>query len=235
MAFLVEVVPGGDVGIAIILLTVIVKLILFPLSKKSIESQAKMALLAPEQKKIKDSGASKEEQARLTFELFKKHNTSPFSGCLLILIQFPIIIALYSVFYKGIHFNPDVLYSFINIPDPINNIFLGFIDLTHKSLPLAILAAISQYFQALYMPKPSTANLEKGSFQESFSKSMTTNLKYVFPVFIFLILYTDFLGVSLSGAVALYWATSNIFAIGQQIYLNKKEHLSTATKISQLD
>ena len=56
LAFLISVVPGGDVGVAVILLTILVKIILYPLTQKSIESQAKMNLLAPELKKIKESG-----------------------------------------------------------------------------------------------------------------------------------------------------------------------------------
>src|SRR3989338_3058363 len=105
LAFLVYIIPGGDVGIAVIVLTILVKLILFPLSQKSIESQAEMNILAPELNKIKASGASKEEQAKQTFALYKKHKTNPFSGCLLVLIQIPIIFALYYVFLKGIKFD----------------------------------------------------------------------------------------------------------------------------------
>ena len=71
LALLVSIIPGGDLGVAIIILTILVKIVLYPLSKKSIEGQAKMNLLAPELNKIKESGASKEEQARLTFELNK--------------------------------------------------------------------------------------------------------------------------------------------------------------------
>ena len=125
LAFLVSVVPGGDVGIAVILLTILVKVALFPLSQRSIESQAKMNLLTPELNKIKNSGASKEEQARLTFELYKKHKTNPFSGCLLILIQIPIIFALYYVFYKGINFENGILYSFIINIKNLNMDFFG--------------------------------------------------------------------------------------------------------------
>src|SRR3989344_2574676 len=86
-------------------------LALFPFSQKSIESQAAMNSLAPHIKKIKESGVSKEEQARLTFELYKEHKTNPFSGCLLVLIQIPIIFALYYVFLKGINFESGLLYS----------------------------------------------------------------------------------------------------------------------------
>ena len=91
LAFFVSIIPGGDVGVAVILLTILVKAILFPLSQRSIESQAKMNLLNPELKKIKESKLSKEEQAKQTFELYKKYKTNPFSGCLLVFIQIPII------------------------------------------------------------------------------------------------------------------------------------------------
>ena len=209
-------------GIAVILLTILVKIILFPLSQKSIESQAAMGLLAPELNKIKTNGASKEEQARLTFELYKKYKTNPFSGCLLVLIQIPIIFALYYVFFKGIDFQNGLLYSFIDVPEKMNMLFLGLIDISQKSFVLAILAGVSQYFQAYFMPQPASSAASAGSFAESFGKSMHMQMKYIFPVFIFVILYTDFLGVSLSGAVALYWITNNIFSIGQQIYVDKK-------------
>lgn len=219
LAFLVSVIPGGNVGIAIIILTILVKLILFPFSKKSLESQAKMNILAPELTKIKNGGSSKEEQARQTFELYKKHKTNPFSGCLLALVQIPIILALYYVFIKGLNFENDVLYSFVHIPQQVSTIFFG-IDISHKSFILALLAGISQYFQVHFMPKPNIS-ISDNSFQGSFAKSMNMQMKYIFPVFIFFILYTDFIGVSLSGAVALYWITSNVFTIAQQIYINK--------------
>ena len=218
LTFLVSIVPGGDIGIAVILLTILVKVVLFPLSQRSIESQAKMAKLAPELKKIKDSGASKEEQAKLTFELYKKNKTNPFSGCLLILIHIPIICALYYVFQKGLSFELNHLYSFIHAPEFVNMNFLGLLDLGSKSIVLAVLAGVSQYFQARFMPKP--AEVAKGAtpnFQESFAKSMHVQMKYVFPFVVAFIAY------SVSGAVALYWVTSNIFAVGQQMYFNSKK------------
>lgn len=218
LAFLVSVIPGGDVGIAVIILTILVKVILLPLSHKSIENQAQMNILAPELNKIKASGKSKEEQARLTFELYKEHKTNPFSGCLLILIQIPIIFALYYVFLKGINFESGTLYSFIHVPDSMNMFFLGFIDITQKSLILAVLAGVSQYLQAHFMPKPAVSAGGGGaSFQENFAKSMHLQMKYVFPFVVAFIAYT------ISGAVALYWITSNLFMVGQQIYIKKKE------------
>jgi len=219
LAFFVSVVPGGDVGVAVIVLTILVKIALYPLSQRSIMNQAKMKLLEPEINSIKKSGASKEEQARKTMELYKKYKTNPFSGCLLVLIQIPIIFALYYVFFKGIKFDNGILYSFIHVPASINMNFLGLIDIGGKSLVLAILAGVSQFFQAYFMPKPSLPSdpNKKGSFQENFAKSMNMQMKYIFPIVV------TFIAYSISGAIALYWITSNIFAIGQQIYANKKK------------
>ncbi|MEI6280749.1 MAG: YidC/Oxa1 family membrane protein insertase [bacterium] len=224
LAFLVSIIPGGDVGVAVIVLTILVKIVLFPLSQKSIESQAEMNILAPEINKIKASGASKEEQARLTFELYKKHNTNPFSGCLLVLIQIPIIFALYYVFLKGIKFDGGFLYSFVHVPEHINMVFLGILDITQKSIVLAVLAGVSQYLQAYYMPKPAPSTGNSGSFQDSFAKSMNTQMKYVFPFIVAFIAY------SISGAVALYWITSNLFMVGQQIYVKKEKNFKIVIK-----
>lgn len=220
LAFLVSVIPGGDVGIAVIVLTILVKTALFPLSQKSIESQAKMNLLNPELKKIKESGASKEEQAKQTFELYKKYKTNPFSGCLLVLIQIPIIFALYYVFMKGLSFDSNLLYSFVQKPINTNMNFLGLFDIGKNHIwVLTILAGASQFLQAYYMPKPAITDSKSDSFQDSFARSMNMQMKYVFPFVVALIAY------NLSGAVALYWVTSNMFAVGQQIYARKKKNL----------
>lgn len=235
LAFLVSIVPGGDMGIAVILLTILVKFLLFPLSQHQIRNQTAMAILAPELEKIKKTGVSQEEQARLTFELYRKHKTNPFSGCLAIIPTIFVLIALYQVFIKGINFEEELLYSFIARPDNINNMFLGLIDVSQKSFILALLAAISQYFQAYFMPQPPIPkDLPADSFQANFTKSMYANMKYGFPILIFVILYTDFMGISLSGAVALYFITSNIFAIGQQIYVKKTEKTVLREEVGEL-
>lgn len=235
LALLVSVIPGGDVGIAVIVLTILVKILLFPLSQKSIESQAEINILSPEIKKIKESGASKEEQARLTFELYRKHKVNPFSGCLLFLIQIPIIFALYFVFLKGIHLEVGSIYSFIPTPKEMNMLFLGIFDINKESLILAILAGASQYLQAHFMPQPnlnSNTDSAMGSFSESFAKSMQVQMKYFFPVLVFVLLYTGIPGVvtPLSGAVALYWITSNLFMVGQQIYVKKEKNFKMVIK-----
>jgi membrane protein insertase Oxa1/YidC/SpoIIIJ len=104
------------------------------------------------------------------------------------------------------------------VPTHVNMHFLGLLDIGKKSLFLALLAGVSQFLQAYFMPKPIPTGTGKGeSFQDSFAKSMNMQMKYVFPFIIALIAY------NISGAVALYWITSNIFMVGQQIYAKKKK------------
>ena len=232
LAFLVSIVPGANVGVAVILLTVLVKLILFPLSQSQIRNQAAMNMLAPEINKIKASTANKEEQARLTFELYKKHKTNPFTGCLTMIPTLIIIIALYNVFLNGIKFDGGILYAFIHVPENINMLFFGLFDISQsKILSLAILAGVSQYVQAYFMPKmPTSLNGGKGteSFQDSFAKSMNMQMKYVFPFLIALITY------NFSGAVALYLITNNIFSTLQQIYVSKTEKKVLDVEVKEL-
>ena len=103
LVFLTSVVPFADLGVAVVILTVIVRFVIFPFTHKSIKTQAKMREIEPELKKIRsETNGKQEEQARRTMELYKRHGVSPFSGCLLLLIQLPILIALYQLFIKDI-------------------------------------------------------------------------------------------------------------------------------------
>ena len=223
LIFIINNITFGDVGFAIILATIVIKLALSPLTRKSIRSQILMKKMEPEMKQIKKDFPNKEEQARKTFELYKKYGTNPFSGCLVILIQLPFIFALYYVFYKGLSFDTNLIYSFIQAPTALNNNFLGLIEMHSKSLILAILAGVSQFIQG-YLSSPIKTKTEivkeinvgeKRSFQEELSKSMQTNIKYVLPVFIAVIAY------QISAAVALYWITSNIFTIAQEWFIRR--------------
>jgi YidC/Oxa1 family membrane protein insertase len=221
LIFIINNITFGDVGFAIIIATIIIKLVLSPLTKKSIRSQILMKRMEPELKQIKKDFPGKEEQAKKTFELYKKYKTNPFSGCLVILIQLPFIFALYYVFYKGLSFDPNHIYSFVNIPVNPNNNFLGLIEMHNKSLFLAILAGVSQFIQG-YLSSPLKTKNEaitdindKKTFQDELSKSMQMNVKYILPVFI------GFVAYQISAAVALYWITSNIFTIAQEWYIRR--------------
>ncbi|MEK7585665.1 MAG: YidC/Oxa1 family membrane protein insertase [Patescibacteria group bacterium] len=224
LVFIINNITFGDVGFAIILLTILVKLVLFPLTKKSIKSQILMKRIEPDLKRIKKEFPNKEEQAKQTFQLYKKYGVNPFSGCLVVLLQLPFIFALYYVFYKGLDISTGPLYSFMQIPVAPHTNFLGLIDVHSKSIALAILAGVSQFIQGyLASPlKPKTEIVkevdknEPKTFQEQMSESMQMNIKYILPIFIAFIAYT------ISAGVALYWITSNIFTIVQEWYIRRK-------------
>ncbi|MDE2030680.1 MAG: membrane protein insertase YidC [Patescibacteria group bacterium] len=223
LILLIKTITFGDVGFGIILLTIIVKLALFPLTKKSIKSQILMKRVEPELKRIKKEIPNKEEQAKKTFELYKKYGVNPFSGCLVVLLQLPFIFALYYVFYKGLSLDTGPLYSFIKAPAYLHTNFLGLIEVHSKSIVLAVLAGISQFIQG-YLASPIKPKVEvvkempennTKNFQDQLSDSMQMNVKYILPIFIVFIAY------KISAAVALYWITSNVFTIIQEWYVRK--------------
>lgn len=218
---LVGILDIGDwvnVGIAVIVLTLLVKFALFPLSLKAARTQRVMKELEEPMKEIKEKYKDdRETQGRKMLELYREKGVNPFSGFLTLLIQLPVILGLYFVFLKGglPEIDTDTLYSFIPTPENVNMFFLGVIDMAGKSLPLAILAGISQMFQAhLALPKQQPRK-EGASFQEDFTRSMQMQMKFVLPVIVGVVAYIA------SAAVALYWITSNIFAIGQELHVKR--------------
>ena len=211
--------PGISVGVIVILLTLLVRTILLPFSHKSVVSQAKMRAIAPKIEGIKEQYKDdKQEQARKTMELYKEHGVNPFSGCLVILIQLPVLFSLYYVFSKGLtSLNGDVLYSFVHLPTVVEMSFLGIV-LSGKSVILAALAAVSQYFQ-IKLSVPPVAPLVEGvkpTFKDDFARSFSSQMKYMLPIIVFGISY------SISAAVALYWATSNTFSVVHELYVKRK-------------
>jgi len=225
LIFIINNITFGDVGFAIILVTVIVKLALSPLTKKSIKSQILMKRMEPELKQIKKNFPEKEEQAKKTFELYKKYGTNPFSGCLVVILQLPVIFALYYVFYRGLAVNPKIIYSFIQIPTILHTNFLGLIEMSSHSIFLAIFAGVTQFIQG-YLSSPVKAKKveivkegaidEPKTFQDQLSDSMQMNVRYILPVFI------AFIAWKISAAVALYWIVSNIFTIVQEWYIRRQ-------------
>lgn len=222
LIFLIDYIPDYlGVGFAVILFTVLVKLVLFPLSKKSIQTQVKMKQSEKELEAVKDKYKdNKQEQARQIMEFYKNKGINPFSGIFLIFIQIPIVYALYIIFLKGGFSNVDVanLYSFISPPSPdINMSFLWLAeDISQKSYILAFLAAASQYFQIAYSIPSIKQKEGPKTFKDDLARSMSLQMKYIFPVMVFFIAY------KLSGTIAIYWITSNIFALVQEIVVRRK-------------
>jgi YidC/Oxa1 family membrane protein insertase len=232
LVFLMTLLPWADAGVIIILVTIIVRLILFPLSQKTIRTQLKMKEIGPELEAIKVKYSNdKQEQAKQTMAFYKQKGVNPFSGFFAILIQFPIIISLYSIFYRGgiSQIDPSQLYSFVHMPGhAVSMVFLGLVSLTSKNIVFALLAAVTQFIQAQIItpPQPPVVKGAKKSIGGDLARSMTFQSKYVFPIIIFFIAY------NVSAAVSLYWIVSNLFSIGQELYVRwqYKKQRAEATK-----
>ena len=224
LVLLLDIFPWLDLGVTIIIFTLIVKLILFPLSQKSVITQAKIKKIEPEIKEIKEKYKDKQEQALKTMELYKREKINPLSGFLQILIQIPIIFALYFIFIRAgfPEIDTEILYSFIEAPTQIKMVFLGFVDVNQKSIILALAAGITQFLQAKIMSPTIQPKKEGDGLGADFARSMSLQMRYVFPVIVFFIAY------SISAAIAIYWTTSNVFMIGQELYVKRnmvKENL----------
>lgn len=204
---------GGSLGIAVILLTVFIRILFFPLFQKSLKSQMAIINLQPELEKIKQKYPKKDEQMRRIMEFYKEKKINPMGGCLPLLIQLPIMIALYQVFLHG--FEPQALnslYSFISRPENIDPMFLDFIDLSQKNFVLAALAGIGQFWQSkMITPSKSVGS----SVSSDFSNIMSRQMLYLGPALTFFIL------ISLPSVVGIYWLITTIISIFQQ-YLVKK-------------
>ncbi|MBU6323655.1 MAG: membrane protein insertase YidC [Patescibacteria group bacterium] len=221
LVFLVALSPGGDVGIAIVIATLIVKLLLLPLSMAAIRTQREMKRIEPLLAELKTKHPDRQEQAMKTMELYREHRINPFASIVTIFIQLPVLITLYWVFraeaFPTVH--TALLYGFTMQPAHVSLMFLGLFDVTGHSLVLAVLAGIAQYLQAHFMSAPleTAAHSDKaeGSFQTDFARAMQVQMKYVLPLIIGTFAYT-------SGVVALYFITSALFQAFQEYFVLRK-------------
>lgn len=224
LIFLYNTIAFQDFGLAIIFLTLLIRVILFPIFYKSAENQILIQRLQPELNKIQhDHKDNREKQAQAMMDLYRKHKVNPFSGFLLLLVQLPILIALYQVFLK--EFSPDSfnnLYDFIQKPVNFNTGFLGLLDLEKPSILMVSLAVVAQYFQGyLVLPK------KRSGKEESAPERMARQMVYFGP------LMTIIIFVNLPAAIGLYWLVTSAFSITQQIYINKTVNVEEEKKEHQ--
>lgn len=240
LIFVYNVFPFGDFGIAIIIVTVLIKFALVPLSRKQIESQKKMQELQPKIKELQEKYKNdKEKQSRALMEFYKSNKTNPFSGCLPTILQLVFLIAIYQVLFNisnaGLKVDGSGLYSFVSNPGQINHLFLGIMDLSRAvdfrnfaaaSIPhviVVILAAAAQYFQTkMLMAKNATA--PKNNQKPDVSQMMTQQMLYLGP------LLTLFIGMRFPAGLALYWLVSTGFSVAQQYLIIKKDKAQLALK-----
>ncbi|MES2314611.1 MAG: YidC/Oxa1 family membrane protein insertase [Patescibacteria group bacterium] len=234
---IMDLLPWIDVGIAVILFTIIVRLIIFPLSKNALLTQVKMKEVEPEVNKVKAEYANdRQAQGLKVMELYKSKGIKPFSGVLLLIVQLPILLALISVFYKIIPtIDPNLLYSFVHVP-VIKPFLLG-LDLTKPNIILSLVTGIIQFFQMHYsiasrqhreMVAKNDGKLPTATdFSSNMANTMNTQMKFLLPIIAFASTYW-LIPVKFPQAasiIAIYWSISSLFTLGQELYIRKK-HLT---------
>lgn len=209
-----------DAGVATVILTVLVKIILYPLAKKATITQTRMKEKEGELSLLKEKYKNKEEQAVKIMEFYKTNNINPFSSILTIIIQIPIILSLYYIFLKaGLPvINTSLLYPFIKAPAVVSMNFLGLMDISKKSIILALLAAVASFLQMHFASRTTNQtqpSLKAAAGKEDFSQVLNRQMKYTMPLIVF------FIAWKISGVVALYWFVSNLVGIAQDAYTRR--------------
>lgn len=208
---------SGSFGLAVILLTVFVKAFLFYFSKNAFIAQKKMVAFGPQIKKIQEQYKnSKEDQTRALLDFYRTNKINPFSSFLPILVQMPVLISLYYVFFNGIKsINQGVLYYFVLAPAHFDTYFLNIFDLARSHWFLALLAGAAQFLQSKYMAKQQMAPVGGGKSISAFQSQMTFFSIYFLPLMTFLI------GMRFPAGLALYWAISALLSALQQLIIEK--------------
>jgi len=212
--------PGHDVGLVIIVVTVLLRLVVYPLTSSSIKAQRSLQELQPKLEALKKQYANEQQKlAQATMELYRNNKVNPFASCLPLLIQLPILIALYWVMRDGLASTnlSGSLYPFVSNPGVINPISFGFFNLSKPNVILAILAGVAQFLQAKTMnrqvpPKEAGA----GGKDENMMVIMNKQMLYMMPIM------TVLIGFSLPAGLTLYWFWSTLLMALQQYYLSKK-------------
>lgn len=246
-----SIVPGGDFGITIIIFTILLRFALYPLVVKQLHQVKAMRKMQPELEKIKRrTKGNKQQQSLQMMELYKAHGVNPFRTIGILLIQLPIFIALYNVIqiitlhrdqvgkyvYDFLHQVPAINQIITN-PDQFNEKLLGFVDLTKPALGqhidiflviLAIVAAATQFIMSKQTMPHTTSKRKirdilkeaadgKEADQSEINGIIMGRMIYVLPIFMLFIM------LSLPGAIALYYAVSNIVATIQQHFILKRD------------
>lgn len=215
LAFIFAVIPGNDFGLAVIILTILVRLLLWPIVNKQLHSQKVMQKLTPAVAKIREqSKGDKQKESRLLMELYKEKGVNPLASFIPLLVQLPLFIALFVVlrdiikpgeierlsydFVKGL----GAIKVIVQDNGTFHPTLFGLINLAEsKNIPLAAVAGLTQYFQSKQLTPQHPDPQQKTMFK------VTTA---VFPALTVAIAYT------LPAALALYWATTSLVAIVQQ-------------------
>ena len=221
LVFFYNIIPGHDLGISIIFLTLSIKLLLLPLSMKAVKGQKELKELQPKLDEIKKKYAKdKEKQTKAIMNLYKENKVNPFSSCLPLLIQLPILIAVFQVFRTGLTTVDLPVYSFIYNPGVLNTMGFGFLVLSTPNILLAIITGIAQYIQASMLSStnlPKSVGKKEGAKDESMMTTMNKQMKFMMPVM------TIVIGSTLPSGLMIYWLIGIVFTILEQKIIFKRK------------
>ena len=219
LVLLYENVTFGSLGIAIILLTLIIRVVLFPIFFKTAKHQRISQELQPHIKRIQEEHKdSKANQTKAMMDLYKKHKINPLTPIFLIILQIPIIYALFKVFSHSFAESTlseealSALYSFVTAPSSIDFYFLG-MDLKLKNIIIVIVAAVAQFFQGKLSIIKTKKSLENQTVSQA--EKIGKQMMYIGPLLTLVFLW------NLPAAIGVYWLSTTVFSIIQQIFLNK--------------
>ena len=218
LIFFYNLVPGNDLGVAIILLTLVIKLLLYTLSRQSIKSQKALQELQPKMEALKKQYKNdKEKLAKEMMALYKTEKVNPLSSCLPLLIQLPFLIAVFHVFRTGVDSaSLEMLYSFVPNPGSLNPVSFGIINLAQPNLILAVLTGAAQFWQSkmLITKRPPKV---PGAKDEDMMALMNKQMVYFMPII------TVVIGAGLPAGLILYWLVMTILTALQQLLMFKKK------------
>lgn len=227
LVFFYNFIPGHDLGASIVAITILLKIILHPLSVKALKSQRALQDLEPKMKEAREKyKENKQEQAKAIMEIYKQEKVSPFSSCLPLLLQFPFLIAIYQAMQAVVNNKGfEILYPFVRNPGAINAISFGFLDLAKPNIILAVLAGAAQFWQTKMLPvKQPPKKAGEGAKDEGQMAMMNKQMQYMMPLF------TIFIGVSLPAGLTLYWLLTTLLTVGQQVLIFKSVKLKTQSE-----
>ncbi len=208
LVFFYNIIPGHDIGLVIILLTILIRLILAPSFHKSLTSQKALNDLQPKLNELREKHKEdKEAQARAIMGLYKEYKINPLASCLPLVIQLPILIALYQVFSKALNNHLSGLYAFVAQPAFISPKFFGLIDLSKPNIWFGVLAGLAQFWQSKLMLPANPGN------QDATAKAMQLQTTYILPIISIII------AIKLPAGLPLYWIVTTLFAVAQQYYI----------------
>jgi YidC/Oxa1 family membrane protein insertase len=218
--FLAWLVPGHSIGWAIILVTLLVRVLLLPSSIKMLHEQARMRALQPKLEALKNEhGSNKEAHSKAVMELYAAEKVSPLGGCLPMLVQLPILLVLYRVFIHGLAGTDtaSLLYSFTPHLASINTHWLGLDISKPEKFIIPILAAGLQYLQTNQMMKLQPTPVSTGKKDEGdVAQMMNKQMMVIAP------LMTYFITFRLPAALGLYWVATNLFMVLQQTWFLRR-------------